>query len=804
MPKWKKIKELRFDELRVRSAQKLAVLAERRGWSSLTRLPADAELLGMLHRESIGRELWSAQEFLEHFRSRTEPKFFASFDEQNATIEQLRTRWPEGVWEILERANRIVEGQFDLLGFCGLSFGQPIDWHLEPVTGKRTPLIHWSRLNYLDAEIAGDKKIVWELNRHQYFATLGQAYWLSGDERYARTFAAHLESWMARNPPKLGINWASSLEVAFRSISWVWGLYFFRHSPALTAEAFLRVTKFLYLNALHLETYLSTYFSPNTHLTGEALGLFYLGTVFPEFKESVRWRQSGLQILTEQLDRHVQPDGVYFEQSSYYHRYTTDFYLHLLILLSQDRESIPTVLNKKLGLLLDHLMYITRPDGTTPLFGDDDGGRLAKLDSRAANDFRSTLSTGAALFERADYKFVAGGASEETLWLLGAAGLAKFDRVVATEPAKQSIAFEESGYYVMRDGWTPLANYLLFDCGHHGVDNCGHAHADALSFDLAALGRTLLSDPGTYTYTGSKEMRDWFRGSTAHNTLTVDGESSSISAGPFSWKTIAACETEKWISRDRFDYFAGRHEGYRRLNTGHSRSVLFLKNDYWVMRDRVESDRNHRYDLWFHFDSAAQPAIQTISSPAVSVIENSSKDFQIATFAKNGDWRAEEAVVSHCYGEKTTAPVCVFSTTAMSLDFISFLLPQPERRIKQAREIKAIGGRAFEVINKSAHDIVMIKAGERVETARLASDFEWTWARFANEDATVPEELVLIGGRMLELQGKDVLRSGRRISYLVASRVGDQFRIETDDGVLELRLPIHDFESAFANLRSQI
>src|SRR6202007_1994967 len=114
-------------------------------------------------------------------------------------------------------------------------------------SGKRARLEHWSRLNYLDPEMIGDKKIVWELNRHQYFATLGQAYWLTNDERYAETFVAHLASWMEQNPPKLGINWASSLEVAFRSISWLWALYFFKDSSVLTPELFVRVLKFLHL-----------------------------------------------------------------------------------------------------------------------------------------------------------------------------------------------------------------------------------------------------------------------------------------------------------------------------------------------------------------------------------------------------------------------------------------------------------------------------------------------------------------------------------------------------------------------------
>ena len=119
-------------------------------------------------------------------------------------------------------------------------------------------------------------------------------------------------------------------------------------------------------------------------MTGEALGLFYLGTLLPEFKESSRWQNKGLKILLGQLPRHVQPDGVYFEQSSYYHRYTTDFYLHLRLLLAANQKPIPPELDQKLQLLLDHLMYITRPDGTTPLFGDDDGGRLIDpLASRA-------------------------------------------------------------------------------------------------------------------------------------------------------------------------------------------------------------------------------------------------------------------------------------------------------------------------------------------------------------------------------------------------------------------------------------
>ena len=780
MPNWKKIKELRFDELRVRSAQKLAALTERHGWSSLTRLPDDADLLGMLDRESIGRELWSAQEVLEHFRSRPAPKFFASFDEQNATVEQLRTRWPESEGEILERANRIVEGQFDLLGFRGLSFGHPIDWHLDPVSGKRTPLTHWSRLESLDAELAGDKKIVWELNRHQYFTTLGQAYWITGDERYAQTFAAHLEGWMDQNPPKLGINWASSLEVAFRSISWLWAFYFFKESTSFSPPTFIRALKFLYVNARHLKTYLSTYFSPNTHLTGEALGLFYLAVLLPEFKDAERWRQTSTQILLEQLPIHVRPDGVYFEQSSYYQRYTADFYAHFLILARSNGEVVSDAVDERLAALLDHLMYITRPDGTTPFLGDDDGGRLIMLDRRAANDFRATLSTGAALFDRPDYKFVGVGPAEETLWLLGVEGLQRLDRIAAEEPKKQSVPFESGGYYVMRDDWTRNANYLLFDCGPHGTLNCGHAHADALSFELAVGGRTLLVDPGTYSYTGEKNLRDWFRSTPAHNTLTVDGASSSVPAGPFSWKSITTCEPRGWISRDRFDYVAGAHDGYGRMAQPivHERAILFLKHDYWVVRDHLESVAEHPADIWFHFNSTTLPLLENAKDQPSFVAEIG---LDVRVFGKNGRWRREDGWVSQCYAQKEPAGVYVFSALlGGASNAITFLLPKTATARWRTSEIEAVGGQAFEIESEHWVDVVMIRTGERIETARISSDFEWTWARFSREDRSLPEELILIGGQSLLLDGREILKLETRRRHLTARWVSNQFQVGTD------------------------
>ncbi|HEX8501621.1 MAG TPA: alginate lyase family protein [Pyrinomonadaceae bacterium] len=771
--KLRKLKGRSARELRVRGAQALAARAERAGLSRLARVPSDTAFFRLLDPSREGRPSPNAEGWLENFRRRAAPRFFAGFHDEAATRAALRSRFDDDGGAAVARAERVLEGRFDLLGLRGLDFGSPVDWHLEPLARVRTPRAHWSRIDFLDPKVSGDKKVVWELNRHQFFQTLGRAYWRTGDERFAEGFARYAEEWAEANPPKQGVNWASSLEVAFRSVSWLWALHFFRRSPSLTPRLFLLLSKLLYLSARHLETYLSTYFSPNTHLTGEALGLYHLGTLLPEFREAARWRETGRRILLAALPRHVRPDGVYFEQSTYYHRYTADFYTHFALLARENGEGWDALLPPKLTALLDHLMYVTRPDGTTPLVGDDDGGRLAALDERAADDFRAALSNGAALFGRADYKFVAGRAAEETLWLFGPAGLERFDALDAREPAGLSRAFADGGYYVMRDGWAADSNYMLLDCGPHGAAEVGggHAHADALSFDLAARGRALLVDPGTYTYTGSREERDRFRATAAHNALTVDGEPSSVpGAGAFRWARVARAEARRWLAAARFDFFEGSHDGYLRLDppVEYERAVLFLKGDYWVVLDRARTAAPaapHLYETHFHFAPGAEPSVEERGeASAVRVNGAGAAGLEILAPRADGSWGRRPGWVSRCYGAREPAAVCTRSlTTDGGSDSFAFVLPHGAgaRPAARLRELEAEGGRAFELRRGAWRDLLLVRAAgaAEVRAPRAASGFDWAWLRFDAETGAL-EELVVVGaGGELCLDGEGVLKA---------------------------------------------
>jgi asparagine synthase/heparinase II/III-like protein len=234
--------------------------------------------------------------------------FFAGVEDPR-TQRLLAERFPAEQAAIVQGADALCRSRFDLLGYRELSFGEPVDWHLDPISGKRSPLEHWSLLDPLDVERHGDVKVVWELNRHQRLVRLGQAYRATQDERYAEAAGALLARWLEQNPPGLGINWSSSLEVSLRLISWCWALGLLQSAHGLSDVILEIVPDGLARHAHHVARYTSLYSSPNTHLTGEALGLFYAGVLFPEIRGSFAWRELGQRILIDQIERQTTGDG---------------------------------------------------------------------------------------------------------------------------------------------------------------------------------------------------------------------------------------------------------------------------------------------------------------------------------------------------------------------------------------------------------------------------------------------------------------------------------------------------------------
>ena len=647
-------------------------------------------------------------------------------------------------------ADAALLGRFDLLGMDGLSFGRPVDWRVDLSSGHQTPLIHWRRIRTLPDVTAGDVKIVWELNRQRHLTALGRAFLQSGDERYAKALIDDIVGWIRANPPGFGINWVSSLELAFRCISWLWSLAMLRNWDKWEALPLLEIERSLYAQGRHIERYLSTYFSPNTHLTGEALGLYYMGTCLPEFRRANRWRELGRRILLQQLDIQVRADGVYFEQSTWYQRYTADFYTHFILLAERAGDPIPKHATEKLAALLDFLLWATRPDGTSPYIGDDDGGTLLQPEVPAPSDWRSVLSNGAVMLCRGDYKYVAGRCADETCWLFGPDAPQRFSAVSAAPPGTRSRAFTEGGFYVMRSGWDADANYLLVDCGPHGVMNCGHAHADALAVEVAANGRTILVDPGTFTYTGSPAERDLFRSTAMHNTVTIDGLSSSVPAGPFSWKHSARCALHCWHDHPNFTYFDGSHDGYRRLSdpATHTRSLFFVNREYWFLLDRIDAKGEH--DCAAHFHLA--PGLQAVIRGDGTLLEASdgSRALDIVYAEQTGKWHVADAWVSPCYGNKIVALHGTYSTRALgSVGLLSVLFPRySDTPTPGVTSLQPHRGKALVVAIPRARDLLLWRACELAEEGVQRTDFEWVWLRRPAAGHPLQRGLLLHGAEL--------------------------------------------------------
>lgn len=523
------------------------------------------------------------------------PPGFPGLADPGACARWCHAHDPERVVERVRQADRIIAGEVPLLGWGWLDVGSPPEWHRDPVTGRAAPDLPWSRIDFLDPESVGDSKAVWELSRHQYLMTLAQAYRLTGDDGYKDHVWASLRDWIDRNPLGHGVNWSSSLEVAFRAVSWswLWHLADGRETMDRTgASAFFRSLEW---HGLHVERYLSTWFSPNTHLTGEALGLCALACFWPEAARARHWWRTGSAILDRELERQVGSDGFHMERSACYHRYTVDFYVHYLLLRRGRGDVVPDVLLDRVGAMVDALACLRRPDGRLVALGDEDGGRLLPLDPIVDPlDPGATLSLAAALLGRTPSR-ESGSTRWERTWILGPDG-AREGAAADAGDATLSL-LPEAGLAAFRAG----GDLAVVSAGiqRESRDCTGHVHDDAMSVELWLDGAPVFLDPGTFSYTGDLERRAWYRGARAHNGVLPAHQVGPSAARPFQWDGLRTARLGPSRVEDGYGYLSLRCA----LGEGlvHDRLLIWGKGRGWLIWDRVrgpsEAALTARYQL---------------------------------------------------------------------------------------------------------------------------------------------------------------------------------------------------------------
>ncbi len=724
----------------------------------------------------LGRD-W--KETLRPQRSQPSGRFFFDAEALPQITELLRERLPLQAEEIARRAERILEHRFDLLGYEEVDYGSAIDWHLDKIHGKQAPRSFAFRVKYLDFSEVGDSKVTWELNRHQHLVLLAKAYLLTQDERFAREIVTQWYDWRKQNPYPVGINWASSLEVAFRSLSWIWLRALLQGSPAVPPAFWEDLSQALAVSGRHLERYLSTYFSPNTHLLGEAMALFYIGTLCPEARHATKWRDLGWHIMIEEARTQVREDGFYFEQSVYYHVYALEMFLQSGLLAARNDLETPAEYKRTVEKMCEALALLSRT-GIPARCGDDDGGRLFDGQRNQTEDLTDPLATAAVVFGRGEFKFVAGGPREDMIWFLGQEGVRQFDELKLATPSLASKSLSASGFYCMSSA-DPVPQQLIVDAGPQGAGSGGHGHADALSIQLLYGDRVLLQDPGTFEYVGPGPERTVLRATAAHNTLMVDGQGQSRPRGPFGWERLTQTKQEAWVTAEFFDLLRASHDGFASQGITHRRWVFHLPGRFWFVRDVAEGIGARKLEVNWHLGPDLKPDV----SGSRFFVESGEETGLALVGAEGSMWQRETLRDwwSPVYGQKAKCSTVRFHCEShLPAECATVVMPLATRaqasgslRTGSIDEIEnpEVSGYLYE-LGQEQHGFFFRRGAAPWLQAGWASDAEFLYYR---ADSRGLREIYFHDGSYVEAGGKRVVSATGAVPYCQLVTQGEATRV---------------------------
>jgi hypothetical protein len=660
--------------------------------ASISLKKARAVLVGTLisdaeFQRSLRREFSSQNDFLAVFTAQQGRKFFIQDSYKEETLHSLRQICPGAESLIIEAADKVCEHYFDLLGSGPTLLGWPMDWHTDFKSGFRwDPRQYYAEMEPAPFPGGHDIKAPWELSRCQHFIWLGQAYWLTGDEKYAGEFRAEVEDWIKQNQPEYGVNWSCSMDIAIRAVNWLWGYAFFQSSPVLDDNFRLSLCKSLLSHGRHIRANLErTVTFAGNHYLSDIVGLIYLGFLLPELKEAQDWREFGLKELEREMFKQVYRDGGDFEASTSYHRLATELFLSATLLAELNGYRFGDVYLNRLEKMLDFIFQITKPDGTVPIIGDQDNGRLHRLKIWANppdewKDFRPILAIGSIFFDREDWGRESLDHWEEAIWFYGKKAMTSFRGISElSPPQKKSTGLVETGIYVLRAD----DMYAVVDLGSIGQNGRGgHAHNDSLSFELFSFGSTWIQDPGTFLYTSDYESRHMFRSTLYHNTIVFPPhEQNGLEPTlPFRMAAASTCRVLKWIpGHDQAIYLLGelyKHHGYT-----HIRSFFLDQKERALVITDSAIGKAPMGKFVLHIAPGVQLSPVEEPYPGLRLV-NASNDaaWLFPVSAESARFHISAGWVSSCYGHREAADIVSLEDVGLPLKTI-ILLPGTDEQI---------------------------------------------------------------------------------------------------------------------------
>jgi uncharacterized heparinase superfamily protein len=583
--------------------------------------------------------------------------FFHPRNRKDFFLHTLTSLQPEE--QLLADADATRENRFQTLGSPLTPLGSPMPWHRDFKSGKEWPLRALTIPEILDLRNSSDIKVPWEISRFHQVWWLGKAYWLTGREEYAEKFRSLVDEWIEANPPALGANWVVAMEAAIRATNLIAGYYFFCESRSCDDAFWLRLFKSLYVHGSFIKHHLEYSRNNGNHFLSDVVGMIAIGTFFADTPFGAKWLTWARGAVEREMQRQVEPDGVDYEKSSSYHRLVLELFSMAAMLSMVNKRPLSEGYMKRLEQMHEFVLHYTRPDGSAPLWGDADDGRLFRFRmDEDVNDHRHALSTGAVLFSRPDFARASGHFHEETLWYFGGEGFERF-RALHTETKLESKSFPGGGVYIMRNEHA----HIFIDAGELGQrGRGGHGHNDTLSFTYWHDGHDVLVDSGTYSYTFDTITRNELRSVRAHNAVCVDGN--EIAEFDDLW-SVKEDRTKprviEWKPEGDIQILEAEHGGYTRLASPvlHNRRIEFATTTGAItIKDSLQGTGEHEIEAFLHFAPGATVTVLNHDHAEVMIAQSR---YQIT--ASKGTFEIRKTWYSRSYGIRERKPTLVLKMT---------------------------------------------------------------------------------------------------------------------------------------------
>ena len=415
-----------------------------------------------------------------------------------------------------------------------------INWHADIFSGHTFPLVFSKKINIRNNPSLSAKN-VWEVNRLQFLPQIAFNYKQTGNPEYLVRFIRIMNSWIDDNPYLVGINWYSNLEINIRLISWFlcWEILDASELAAknrkfeeFVAERWLPT---IYLHCKYSYNNPSRFSSANNHLIAEYSGLFIASSKW-KFKEAGSW----LKYAAKGLEREIQlqhSSGINREEAAGYIQFITDLFLLPYVVGEKTNNPFSDTYTGILREIFEYIMAIVDMGGNIPTYGDGDDGKVINLNSNGdPNNFLSLLTSASVIYSDKRFKLGMTSYDLKNQVLFGTRGKEIYESFNGEASKRNSVFYLKEGHHIFRYQKDRKEIYLHFNSAPLGyLSMAAHGHADALSVILNINGYGIFVDPGTYLYHASKEWREYFVGTLAHNTICIDDQNQAVHAGDTLW-----------------------------------------------------------------------------------------------------------------------------------------------------------------------------------------------------------------------------------------------------------------------------